>query len=275
MGSSLFVAAWAATTLSMPAPVLAAPAPATDGAPNSQETCLLERVNAARRAAGVAPVVMATDIVPDVRAHSKYMSNHGFGHMSSAKRSGLLPDASTMTAENVAYWSETSSTCDYIHNMLMDSPGHRANILLSSVRFLAPGVHVDSSGTWVTEVFFAAPGYQPSGWGTFSDDDTSIFQAQIEKLVDAGITTGCGGERFCPDDPVTRGQMAAFLVRALNLPAAGSAGFTDTAGSVFAGDINRLAKAGITSGCTPRRFCPGDDVTRGQMAAFIVRALDL
>ena len=70
--------------------------------------------------------------------------------------------------------------------------------------------------------------------------------------------------------------MAAFLVRALDLPAAVSGGFTDTIGSVFESDIDKLAAAGITKGCNPPtndRFCPNDSVTRGQMAAFLVRAL--
>ncbi|MGF1666049.1 MAG: S-layer homology domain-containing protein [Acidimicrobiia bacterium] len=100
----------------------------------------------------------------------------------------------------------------------------------------------------------------------FSDDDDSVFQADIERLATAGITTGCGGDRFCPDDPVTRGQMAAFLVRALD--------FTDDNGSVFEADIERLAAAGVTSGCGPTTFCPNDNVTRGQMAAFLRRALE-
>jgi hypothetical protein len=52
--------------------------------------------------------------------------------------------------------------------------------------------------------------------------------------------------------------------------------FTDDDGSVFEGDIARLAAAGITRGCDPpanTRFCPGDPVTRGQMAAFLFRGL--
>ena len=55
----------------------------------------------------------------------------------------------------------------------------------------------------------------------FIDDDESIFEADIERLAKAGITKGCnpaeGNTKYCPDSPVTRGQMAAFLVRALNL----------------------------------------------------------
>lgn len=50
----------------------------------------------------------------------------------------------------------------------------------------------------------------------FKDDDDSIFESDIERLAYAGITKGCNpptNDRFCPDDPVTRGQMAAFLRR--------------------------------------------------------------
>jgi endoglucanase len=114
---------------------------------------------------------------------------------------------------------------------------------------------------------------------SFVDDDDSVFQADIEWLAATGVTRGCNppaNDRFCPDDAVTRGQMAAFLTRALDLPATTSAGFVDAAGT-FAGDIDRLAGSGITRGCNPPtndRFCPDQPVTRGQMAAFLRRALD-
>jgi hypothetical protein len=71
--------------------------------------------------------------------------------------------------------------------------------------------------------------------------------------------------------------MAAFLVRALGLPAyTGPDRFSDDDGNVFEGAIERLAQAGITLGCNPPandRFCPDDPVNRGQMAAFLRRAL--
>jgi hypothetical protein len=54
----------------------------------------------------------------------------------------------------------------------------------------------------------------------FTDDNDSIFETDIEKLAAAGITAGCNppaNNHFCPDGRVTRGQMAAFLVRALGL----------------------------------------------------------
>src|SRR5690606_10771860 len=84
-------------------------------------------------------------------------------------------------------------------------------------------------------------------------------------------------DRFCPDSVVTRGQMAAFLSRALGLESTDS-GFVDTGGSEFGPEIGALARAGITRGCNPPlndRFCPDAPVTRGQMAAFLTRALGL
>ena len=108
----------------------------------------------------------------------------------------------------------------------------------------------------------------------FSDSVGHVFAGEIAQLTAAGITRGCGPDRFCPDQPVTRGQMAAFLVRALDLPPADTT-FADTKGHTFAADIAALARSGITRGCGPDRFCPDQPVTRGQMAAFLVRALRL
>ena len=114
----------------------------------------------------------------------------------------------------------------------------------------------------------------------FVDDDGSVFEADIEWMAATGITRGCNppaNDMFCPDDFVTRGQMAAFLVRALGYTDDGGGNlFVDDDASVFEGDIDRLGTAGVTKGCNPPtndRYCPDDFVTRGQMAAFLVRAL--
>ncbi len=116
--------------------------------------------------------------------------------------------------------------------------------------------------------------------GTFVDDDDSIFESNIEAIAAAGVTKGCNAEHtsFCPEAAVTRGQMAAFLVRALGLTEIDpNIDFTDDNTSIFENDIKKLATAGITKGCNTERtsFCPGAAVTRGQMAAFLVRALGL
>jgi parallel beta-helix repeat protein len=126
-----------------------------------------------------------------------------------------------------------------------------------------------------------ALGYTDDGGGNlFTDDDTSVFEADIDRLGTAGVTKGCNpptNDRYCPDAYVTRGQMAAFLVRALGYTDDGGGNlFTDDDTSVFEGDIDRLGTAGVTKGCNPPtndRYCPNDFVTRGQMAAFLHRAL--
>jgi len=115
--------------------------------------------------------------------------------------------------------------------------------------------------------------------GPFTDIGGSPFVDDILWAAQLGITKGCNppvNDRFCPDSVVTRGQMAAFLVRAMGLRAgAGSGMFVDDDGSVFEADIERLAFAGVTKGCNPPvndRFCPDSVVTREQMAAFLHRA---
>jgi len=116
--------------------------------------------------------------------------------------------------------------------------------------------------------------------GTFVDDDGSVHEGSIEAIAAEDITRGCNppvNDRFCPSDSVTRGQMAAFLVRALGLVPV-SAGFVDLGGSPFQRDIGALAAAGITRGCNPPvndRFCPDSPVTRAEMATFLARALEL
>jgi S-layer homology domain len=52
----------------------------------------------------------------------------------------------------------------------------------------------------------------------FGDVPTSSPQFQfIEALYASGITVGCGGGNYCPNAPLTRGQMAVFLAKALGL----------------------------------------------------------
>jgi hypothetical protein len=117
--------------------------------------------------------------------------------------------------------------------------------------------------------------------GSFYDDDGNVHEGNIEAIAAEQITKGCNPPQntsFCPGSSVTRGQMAAFLVRALDLPATGTDYFTDDNESIFEADINRLAESGITKGCNPPAnddFCPDSKVTREQMAAFLVRALKL
>ena len=115
----------------------------------------------------------------------------------------------------------------------------------------------------------------------FVDDEGSVHEDNINRIAAARITVGCNppsGDRYCPDDPVARSQMASLLARALDLPAADQDYFVDDEGSVHEDNINRVATARITVGCNPPsgdRYCPDDPVPRSQMASFLARALNL
>jgi cytochrome c peroxidase len=113
--------------------------------------------------------------------------------------------------------------------------------------------------------------------GRFTDANAEtvgpVFCGFIEGLAADGITGGCGGQNFCPNDPVTRGQMAVFMEAAIGNPPNACAGrFADAAAHPFCGFIERLADDGITGGCGGDNFCPDLPVTRGQMAVFIASA---
>lgn len=112
----------------------------------------------------------------------------------------------------------------------------------------------------------------------FTDDNGSVFEDDINAIAADGITSGCGSGHYCPSTPMKRTEMAAMLVRALDLPGSTTNHFVDDEGSVFENAINALADAGITLGCNPptnNRYCPDVDVSRAQMASFLTRAFDL
>lgn len=115
----------------------------------------------------------------------------------------------------------------------------------------------------------------------FSDVPVSHPQfAWIQKLRELGVTNGCTATTYCPGDLVTRGQMAAFLVRArygLNslqtFPYPATQYFTDVPpNDLFYSYVQKLRQISITVGCTGTTFCPGDQNLRGQLASFLARA---
>ncbi len=68
--------------------------------------------------------------------------------------------------------------------------------------------------------------------------------------------------------------MASFLARSLELSGTAPDAFTDDNGNTHEHNIDLVAQAGLTTGCSPTTYCPTALVTRGQMAAFLRRAFD-
>ena len=140
---------------------------------------------------------------------------------------------------------------------------------------LAPGtiadiVAVNPDGTNGTLV---------AGWlADFSDvPEGSLFHSSVTTLVTNGISAGCGAGNFCVAMALTRAQIAVLLLKSGNglcfvPPPATGAVFADVAPGDFAAAwIEALAAQGITGGCGGGDYCPGDPVSRAQMAVFLLK----
>jgi hypothetical protein len=129
-------------------------------------------------------------------------------------------------------------------------------------------------------------GYTPPAVGTstgFTDVPTTYWAAAwIKELAVEGITGGCTATTFCPDAFVTRAEMAKFLLSAKHVlgytpPAVGtSTGFADVSITYWAAAwIKELATEGITTIPAGGNYLPDSNVTRAEMAKFLVATFDL
>jgi hypothetical protein len=112
--------------------------------------------------------------------------------------------------------------------------------------------------------------------------ETSAFCRFIEELFNRGVVAGCGpGPTYCPQSPVTREQMAIFVLRtldpALDPPACAPPNlFADVPEtSPFCRWIEELANRGVVGGCGGGNYCPGSPVTREQMGVFLTLTFSL
>ena len=117
---------------------------------------------------------------------------------------------------------------------------------------------------------------------SFPDVPTdSLFYKSIETVFHNGVTAGCFGGGYCPADPITRAQMAAFLLKSkfgsahVPPPCTGTV-FADVTctGSPFDPWIEELAALSVTAGCGGNLYCPGNSVTREQMAVLLLKTLE-
>lgn len=116
----------------------------------------------------------------------------------------------------------------------------------------------------------------PSG-ASFLDTTSHSLKTFVEWVHDHELIAPCGLDQFCPDQPITRADVAVALVRrghGVGFVPSGPAG---TFKDVSIGDwrsrwIEQLALDGITGGCGTGIFCPQSAVSRAQAAVFILRA---
>jgi hypothetical protein len=171
---------------------------------------------------------------------------------------GVVPDAAT-------------APCADCYSVAVSDPGSR------------PATHWDASAT---ESLAPDIQGQTRSWAlhvgrSFSDvPATHLFYRFVETLLHHSITGGCGSGAYCPAQATTRAQMAVFALVAregagFSAPACGAPVFGDVpAGSPFCSWIEELARRGVVTGCGNGNYCPGEPVTRGQMAVFALATLD-
>ncbi|HMZ08398.1 MAG TPA: trypsin-like serine protease [Anaerolineales bacterium] len=137
---------------------------------------------------------------------------------------------------------------------------------------MLPGVYTRVSNyvDWINT-------YAPTSSSLFTDVALNHWALSfIERLANAGITGGCGTGLYCPENPVTRDQMAVFLERGIHgsgfVPTNVSPTFLDTAGNFAEDWIEALKDDGVTYGCLTGYYCPLSAVTRAQMAVFLLKS---
>ena len=121
---------------------------------------------------------------------------------------------------------------------------------------------------------------KPPASPTFSDVPKSDpAYAEIEAIAKAGITNGCGGGKFCPENSITRAQAATFLRKSAGwkLLKPATATFADVPKTaMFFNEIETIAANCVTNGCGDgTNFCPDDTIPREQFAVFVARTFDL
>ncbi len=153
-----------------------------------------------------------------------------------------------------------------------------SSVILSNTGFAITTFGEDQAGELYVADYGTSHIYRIAAFG-FSDVSPSYWAwSWIERLYSAGITSGCATNplRYCPEDPVSRAQMAVFLERGMHgssfIPPIVPLTFDDTTGNFAQYWIEALKNDGITGGCGPGSYCPDAFTTRAEMAVFLLRS---
>jgi hypothetical protein len=232
---------------------------------------LVRIVNAERRSRGLTPLRVTIQQQRKAREHSTVMAaDRELRHAPNLAGEVFPGDAWAGMAENIV----RRRTVEAAHHAFMHSPAHRDNVLDDRWTHLGVGIGVDGNDLWITQRFVAVR--DGHTLPMFTDMPSSAWKREtVRDAWREGILAGCGTDRVCADDQLSRAQTAALLARVLerepDLDASGR--FADVPSEfVHAGAIGALAADGITLGCSSDRFCPHEPVSRAAAASLISRA---
>lgn len=258
-----------ALALSLLAPATAADAETGDE-PVTAEDQMVRIINDERAKHGLPALKVSVQQHRKAREHSQLMRDTDNLHHPEDLGAEVFPkDAWAGIGENAA----RNRSIEGAHRALMDSPPHREN-LLGDWSHVAVGVAFDGRDIWITQRFVTIR--RGHTLPMFTDMPGSGWKADtVVAAWREGLITGCGNDRVCPDDRLSRAQIASLLARATDRDddRAASDRFRDVArDSTHAGAIGALAADDVTFGCAADRYCPGESVTRAATASLIVRA---
>lgn len=204
------------------------------------------------------------------REHSQLMRDTDHLHHPPSLAAEIFPDdAWAGIAENAA----RSRSVERGHANLMASEPHERNIL-GDYTHVGVGVAYDGRDIWITQRFVRVK----SGHSLpmFRDMPSSDWKRQtVHSAWRRGLLNGCGNDRVCADDRLTRAQAATIISRAAGYGdrAALTARFVDVSTrDTHASGIGALVERGVTNGCRTDRFCPTSDISRAETASLISRA---
>lgn len=277
----------------------------------SAEARMVSRINSSRAAYGLAPLRQNLQMVRLAREWARAMARQQRVYHR-PNLADVVDGDFVRLADNVGFTrlvgASDATLADRLHTAFMTSAGHRAQIL---GRFNMVGVGIyrtSGGGMYVAVNFIKGP---LDGFPLYRDSANSPFRRPIANLFRRGALNGCTRNRFCPAATGTRGYTAATIGRALNIRTAQTYLSLDCAGSytcrsekmtrgelavmiaeglrlspvwdgrftdVAAGNrglVNAVVAAGIMPGCSATSFCPGREVSRGNIARTVYRAIVL
>ena len=174
----------------------------------------------------------------------------------------------------------------------LDANGGEGKEAFKQVVTQPPYGHLDPLSTGMDTAFNPPDGVFEDVWpaSAFSGLPDVYYQDSVDRLAASGITSGCRSQEvdlgtvgtyvykyYCPKDFVTRAQMAVFLEKGMHFPDAYTPPdveptFPDTGGHWAEDWIEALRADGITSGYPDGTYRPNAQVTRAQMAVFLLKA---